>query len=241
MKTGVLGGSVISRIGLMDHERDFVQYIYIFNPNLKKEFTISKGGLTYSQALTELAKLGKLDMLILYFGTSVAWPVPSRRIAEFFRKDLLAPGNFHIPPKRSSKFFRRLKSSIRRKLFMMIKFILYPLGLYSPKTSYEDLPDLVKATANLAMEKATNVIWIQHKSIGFMRLWYERRIHEKYFNEIITILEPFKNKSFRIIYPKSKFMIKENFLLDCIHLSEAGHRNMAREVTAEIKRIQSKS
>ena len=237
MRIGILGGSVISRIGLEKDEKDLIQLIEEFNPKLKRKYKVSQGGLTFSQAIRILNELENCDFLILYFGTSVAWPVPSRRVLNFFRKELIAPKQFHFPPKKSKSASRRLKGFLRRKIFLIIKFCLFPFGLYGPKNSFEDLPDLVKATAELAKKKGKHVIWIQHRSLGFLRLWYERRVNEKYFKEIISLLKPYKSRTFRVIYPKAYFMKRENYLLDCIHLSGEGHKQMAIEVTRVLKEM----
>lgn len=236
LKVFVIGGSVLSRFGLKENEQNLVEHLRKLNKSIVLTKEISIGGLTYSKALPIIEGLKKSDLLILYFGTSVAWPVPSRRVAAIFDKSKMNPKFFHRSPNKSNGFAKRLFKKLRFNFFVLVKIILLPFGLYGPKHSYEDLPDLVEAVVRLSKSKAKTIIWIQHRTYGYHQLRYEKKIYNRYYNEILETLEKHRSLNFRVLQIPNLFLKSENYLLDCIHLSEKGHYNLSKLINSEIKK-----
>jgi hypothetical protein len=232
----VVGGSVLSPFGLKENEKNLVEHLCQLNKSVALTKEISIGGLTFSKALPIIEGLNKSDLLILYFGTSVAWPVPSRRVAAIFDKNKMNPKFFHKSPFKSKGITKRLFNKLRFNFFVLVKIVLLPFGLYGPKHSFEDLPDLVEAIVQLSKSKARTIIWIQHRTYGYHQFRYEKKIYNRYYNEVLTNLEKHRSANFRVLRIPNLFLKSDNYLLDCIHLSEKGHYNLSKLINSEIKK-----
>ena len=190
--------------------------------------------MSFSQAIPVIEDLQNTDVLVLYFGTSVGWPRISRRMEDHLRPELNLPTSFHLPVHKSLKFANRFKSKFRHFERNVLKWILFPFGLYKPRHSLEDLPNLIMAIEHLAVKKSHLIIWVQHNSLGYKRLWLERAIYKRYYKEILKTLELYKSPHFRILTPNNGFLIQENYLVDGVHLSEIGHLRMGKLISEEI-------
>ena len=231
----LIGGSIISKYGLKNAEQSVGTYLQKLNKSIYIKREQSIGGLTFSQSIPIIEELNDTDVLVLYFGTSVGWPRISRKMEGHLRPDLLESTSFHIPVYRSKSFRKRVKGKLRHLERNALKIILFPFGLYRPRHSLEDLPNLITAIEHLAERKSHLIIWVQHNSLGYRRLWLERKIYNKYYAEILRSLEKHKSPHFRVLTPHKDFITQENYLVDGVHLSEIGHQRMANLIYAEIQ------
>jgi lysophospholipase L1-like esterase len=87
--------------------------------------------------------------------------------------------------------------------------------------------DQVGVVARIAREKAPNVIWIQHQSIQTSRIVLERSLYRRYYREIIDALSPLVSENFRVLQLPQNFLRAENYLLDGVHLTAQGHKEIA--------------
>lgn len=231
----IIGGSVISKYGLADNSHSVGEILAKRNKNIYIKRDQSIGGLTFSQSIPVIESLNQADVLVLYFGTSVGWPRISRQLENHLRPELLTQTAFHLPVYKSNLFLHRIKAKLRHFERNFLKLILLPFGLYRPRQSLEDLPDLIAAIRYLSEKKSGLIIWVQHNSLGYRRLWLERKIYKRYYKEILKELSNHRSPHFRILTPDESFLIQENFLIDGVHLSEIGHQRMADLIYAEIE------
>ena len=229
-----LGGSVLSSYGLATGTNNLVKDVLGLNKSLYLKREVCVGGLSFSQAIPIVEDFHDTDVIVFYFGTSVGWPRISRKLENHLRPELLESTTFHIPVYKSKKRLNRVKANIRHLERNLLKYILFPFGLYKPRHSLEDLPHLIEAIEHLAEKRASLTIWVQHNSLGYRRLWLEKRSYQKYYNEIIKTLHSYQSPHFRILTPTKKFLVQENYLLDGVHLSNLGHERMAELINQEI-------
>ena len=69
------------------------------------------------------------------------------------------------------------------------------------------------------------------------RIDRERRSYKKYYKEILAALQKHKSPNFAVVTLPDSFLVEENYLYDCIHLSEKGHRELAVLLRAECKKF----
>jgi hypothetical protein len=231
----IVGGSIISNFGLKTGSKNLTNSILSNNPQIYLTSEISIGGLSFSQAIPTIDDLNHVDVLVLFFGTSVGWPRISRKMEDHLRPELLTSTTFHLPVYKSVKFSKRLKAKCRHLERNALKLILFPFGLYKPRHSLEDLPNLIKALDHIAERKSNLIIWVQHNSLGYRRLWLEQKIYKRYYREILQELHKYESPHFRILTPSKDFLVQENYLLDGVHLSEIGHARMGKVISDEIK------
>lgn len=231
----LIGGSIISQYGLKNPDQRIGAFLRKLNKSIYIKREQSIGGLSFSQSIPIIESLNDTDILVLFFGTSVGWPRISRKMEGHLRPELLESTSFHLPVYTSKKFQNRLKAKLRHLERNALKLILFPFGLYRPRHSLEDLPNLITAIEHLAERKSHLIIWVQHNSLGYRRLWLERKVYHRYYSEILECLENFRSPHFRILTPDDNFLIQENYLVDGVHLSEMGHERMANLIYAEIQ------
>jgi hypothetical protein len=234
LSLNLIGGSIISNYGLRPNAKNMTDLILERNPSINLEKEISVGGLSFSQAIPMLDELRHTEILIMYFGTSIGWPRISRKMENHLRPEMLTSTTFHIPLYKSIILNHRIKAKIRHLERNLFKFILYPFGLYKPRHSLEDLPNLIKAIEHIADRKSCLIIWVQHNSLGYRRLWLERHVYKRYYKEILSELDKEKSPHFRILSPGKDFLVQENYSLDGVHLSELGHERMGVMIGNEI-------
>ena len=231
----LIGGSIISKYGLKGPDQSVGAYLNKLSKSIYIKREQSIGGLSFSQSIPIIESLNDTDILVLFFGTSVGWPRISRKMEGHLRPELLESTSFHLSVYTSKKFQNRVKAKIRHLERNALKLILFPFGLYRPRHSLEDLPNLIAAIDHLAERKSHLIIWVQHNSLGYRRLWLERKVYNRYYLEILKSLENYRSPHFRVITPDNNFLIQENYLVDGVHLSEIGHQRMANLIHAEIQ------
>jgi hypothetical protein len=231
----ILGGSIVSNYGLPSGEQSIGEVQAKKNKIIYVKQDQSIGGLTFSQAIPVIERSDVADILVLYFGTSVGWPRISRKMIDHLQPELLKPTSFHLPVYKSEVFYNRFKAKLRYFERNVLKLVFFPFGLYRPRQSLEDLPDLVNAIQHLAEKKSGLIIWIQHYSLNYARLWLERKIYSRFYREIIKEISTYQSPHFKIIILEKSFLVQENFLLDGLHLSALGHQRMADLIYSEIE------
>jgi hypothetical protein len=82
-------------------------------------------------------------------------------------------------------------------------------------------------------------MWVQHQALQSRRIFVERRSYQKYYKEIISALEKYESPNFALITLPEEFLVQENYLLDCIHLSEEGHRKLVEILRAAFRKFYS--
>ena len=80
-------------------------------------------------------------------------------------------------------------------------------------------------------------MWVQHQALQNRRIFVERRSYQKYYKEILAALVKCESPSFALITLPNEFLVPENYLLDCIHLSEQGHRTLAKILRDAFKKF----
>ena len=233
----MIGGSASTAFALPDEKLAW--------PNLlEKEFPgiavvhESIPGMTLSRSIKVINESDKSDILILYFGTSVGWPALIVNWGTKFGLDVHNEAALHQPPlKYSGTPQRRLKKNLKLRTRNFLKYILYFVGGYKPRTSIREVEDQVRAVLSVATKKATNVIWIQHQSLQSMRIAVERKVYAKYYYRLVKAIKSHSSERTRLVELEPEFLVKENFLLDGIHLTELGHRRVAEK----LKKILSES
>jgi len=232
----VLGGSAASSFNDIESK----SWPHLLKATLPQtiEFRIeTRHGLTFVRALNELLDFPSEDLLILHFGTSIGWPVSLVRTGHRLGIDFTNEFGLHQPAYRSSKLARRLRRAVRTRFRNSVKYALYFLGLYKSRVSRREIEDQIDAVVHLATKQSKRVMWVQHQALQNRRIYLERRSYKKYYKEILRALEKHKSDKFMLITLPNDFLVQENYLLDCIHLSERGHRVLAEMLYKAFKKF----
>ena len=118
-----------------------------------------------------------------------------------------------------------------------VKYILFGLGLYKSRISRREIADQIDAVVHLASKQSKRIMWVQHQALQNRRIIVERRSYQKYYKEILGALEKYESPKFALVTLPDDFLVQENYLLDCIHLSEQGHRNLATILKVAFKKF----
>ena len=232
----VLGGSAASSFS----DDQSKSWPYILKAKLPDsiEFRVeTRPGLTFVRALNELLDFPNEDLLILHFGTSIGWPVSIVRTGHRLGIDFTSEFGLHQPAFRSSKWVNRFKRALRMRFRNSVKYALYFLGLYKSRVSRREIEDQINAVVHLASKQSKRVMWVQHQALQNRRIYLERRSYEKYYKEILRALEKHESDQFKLVTLPDSFLIQENYLLDCIHLSERGHQVIAEILQKAFKQF----
>ena len=230
----IIGGSASTAYALKDSKASWPEIIGEKYPNLEIRH-INQPLMTLVQSLNHLQDLEHSDILILHFGTSVGWPEPVVKMGHALGMDLHNDHSFQQPPKKySGNLKRRLGKSIKLRARNLIKYFLFLLGLYKPRASLKEMGDQVGVVARIARQKAENILWIQHQSIQTNRIVLERSQYRRYYREIIDALSPMVSESFKVLQLPKNFLRGENYLLDGVHLTEDGHRELAKLIEEKL-------
>jgi hypothetical protein len=230
----VLGGSAASSFN-DDKEKSWP---YLLKASLPEEIDFrveTRGGLTFVRAITELADFPDEDLLVFHFGTSIGWPVSVVKMGHHLGIDFTGEFGFHQPAYASQNRMRRLKRALKVRLRNLVKYLLYFTGLYKSRISRREIEDQIDAVVHLARHQSKRIMWIQHQALQNRRIFLERRSYERYYKEILRALEKYKSSEFTMITLPDSFLKQENYLLDCVHLSEEGHRKMFEIVREAFK------
>ena len=225
----MLGGSAASSFN-DDKEKSWP---YLLKTALPKEINFrveTRGGLTFVRAITELADFPDEDLLVFHFGTSIGWPVSLVKAGHRLGIDFTGEFGFHQPAFASQSREKRLKRAAKVRFRNAVKYLLYFSGLYKSRISRREVEDQIEAVVHLAKHQSKRIMWIQHQALQNRRIFLERRSYERYYKEILRALEKYKSPEFTVITLPDSFLKQENYLLDCVHLSETGHREMYKLV-----------
>jgi len=230
----VLGGSAASSFN-NDQEKSWPYLLKASLPSHIDFRVETRGGLTFVRAITELADFPNEDLLILHFGTSIGWPVSLVRAGHKLGIDFTSEFGFHQPAYTSPDPLRRIKRAAKAKFRNAIKYLLYFTGLYKSRISRREIDDQIKAVVKLAKHQSKRIMWIQHQALQNRRIFLERRSYKRYYREIERSLQKYRSPEFTVITLPNSFLKQENYLLDCVHLSEQGHREMHKIVREAFK------
>lgn len=197
----------------------------------------TRPGLTFVRALNELLDFPNEDLLILHFGTSIGWPVSLVRVGHRLGINFTSEFGLHQPAYKSSKIATRLRREIRTRFRNTVKYCLYFLGLYKSRVSRREIEDQIAAVVRLASKQSKRIMWVQHQALQNRRIYLERRSYKKYYKEILRALEKHESDKFMLITLPDDFLVQENYLLDCVHLSERGHRVLAEMLYKAFKKF----
>ena len=231
----VLGGSAASSFSDLKEK----SWPYLLKNELPHEIEFkieTRGGLTFVRALNELLDFPNEDLLILHFGTSIGWPVSLVNRGHKFGIDFASEFGLHQPPYKSAGTLNKIKKGFKVKFRNTIKFILYGFGLYKSRVSRREISDQIDAVVHLASKQSKHILWVQHKALQNRRIFLERRSYKRYYKEILSALEKHQSKTFTVVTLPDSFLVQENYLYDCIHLSEKGHRELAILLREAFKR-----
>lgn len=230
----VLGGSAASSFN-DDKEKSWP---YLLKASLPPhiDFRVeTRGGLTFVRAITELADFPNEDLLVFHFGTSIGWPVSVVKLGHRMGIDFASEFGFHQPAYASSSRMRQLKRFLKVRFRNTVKYGLFFAGLYKSRISRREIEDQIDAVVRLAKHQSKRIMWIQHQALQGRRIFLERRSYERYYKEIERCLQKYRSPEFTVITLPDSFLKQENYLLDCVHLSEQGHREMYKIVREAFK------
>jgi lysophospholipase L1-like esterase len=107
--------------------------------------------------------------------------------------------------------------------------------LYKSRVNRREIAGQIDAVVHLASKKAKRIIWVQHQALQNRRIFLERQSYEKYYKEILSALDKYESPTFALVTLPNDFLVQENYLLDCVHLSEKGNRKLADILKATFK------
>jgi hypothetical protein len=230
----IIGGSASTAYALDEGQLPWPELIAERYPQLTIKH-IPKGGMTLVQSIEFIYQIEKCDLLILHFGTSLAWPESLLRWSKRLRVSRDYSFYFHQPPKSySGGIGSRLVKKLRLRIRNGMKYILFCFGLYKPRTSFQEIKDQISIVSKLASIKANNVLWIQHQPIQTNRIFLERSIFYRYYRETINSLAPMVSSNFRVLQLPKTFLRDQNYLLDGVHLTAQGHKELSELIEEKL-------
>jgi hypothetical protein len=230
----IIGGSASTAFALEDSKSAWPDLIRVKYPTIEFRY-INQPLMTLVKSLSHIENIDHSEVLILHFGTSVGWPEPVIKLGHTLGMELHNEHSFHQPPKKySGSPFWRMKKVVRLKIRNLFKYALFALGLYRPRASLREMGDQVAVVASIARKKASKVLWIQHQSLQTNRIVLERSLYRRYYREIIDALSPMVSESFKVLQLPKNFLRSDNYLLDGVHLTEDGHRELAKLIEEKL-------
>jgi hypothetical protein len=230
----VLGGSAATSF----KEDRSKSWPYLLRSALPAEIDFrveTRSGLTFVRAITELTDFPDEDLLVFHFGTSIGWPISLVKMGHRMGIDFTSEFGFHQPAFVSNSRMRRVKRLLKVRFRNTVKYALYFTGLYRSRISRREIADQIDAVIHVAKHQSKRIMWIQHQTLQNRRIFLERRSYERYYKEIVKALERYKSPEFTVITLPDSFLQQENYLLDCVHLSEQGHRRVYEIVREAFK------
>lgn len=232
----VLGGSAASSFS----DAQKISWPYLLKAELPQDIVFkieTRPSLTFVRALNELIDFPNEDLLILHFGTSIGWPISLVRIGHKMGIDFKSEVSFHQAAHKSAGLMNRLRKRSRARFRNTMKYLLFFLGLYKSRVSRREIADQIDTVVHLAAKQSKRIIWVQHQALQNRRIYLERRSYAKYYKEILAALEKYESATFALVTLPDDFMVQENYLLDCVHLSEKGHRRLADLLKVTFKKF----
>lgn len=230
VKILVIGGSASNNFG---NPPDSLAWPELLAKNLSHTAEvshISRSGLTFVRGIKELADVTYTDVLIMHFGTSIGWPISLVKAGEILGIDFATDYGFNQPTGVSKVRIVRVKNFFKRSFRNSVKYVLFFSGLYKPRASRRELDDQIEAVVNLAKQKSTYLIWIQHRAFLNHRIFLEKVVYDWYYKEILTRLKYWETEGLKVLEIPDDFVVAENYLFDCVHLSSKGHIELEKLV-----------
>lgn len=230
LKISVIGGSASNNFG---NPPDSLAWPELLAKNLAQSADlthISRGGLTFVRGMNEIAGIDSTGVLIMHFGTSIGWPISLVKIGTAMGIDFTSDYGFNQPTGISTKRTRRVKNYFKRSFRNIVKSVLFFTGQYKPRASRRELKDQIEAVIHLAQHKTDRLIWIQHRAFLNHRIWLEKWVYERYYKQIMKTLDGLGLKGVTVLEIPDEFMVAENYLFDCVHLSNKGHERLEKLV-----------
>lgn len=195
------------------------------------EFKVQiRSGLTFVRSIPELVDDSVVDLFIFHFGTAIGWPSSIVKRGIVMGVNFTSEFGFHQPAFKSTHRGRRVRAWIKGVLRNSVKYVLFFTGQYKTRINRREIEDQIRAVVELAEKKSRRIIWVQHQALQHRSIYLERRSYQRYYKEIICVLEKYKSPEFTVVTLPDSFMKQENYLLDCVHLSEQGHREIYKIV-----------
>ncbi len=194
-----------------------------------------RSGLTFVRSIPELIDDGKVDLFIFHFGTAIGWPTSVVTRGIVLGVNFTSEFGFHQSAFKSTSQIRQFKAKLRAMLRNSIKYALFFTGQYKTRINRREIEDQIQAVVNLAQKRSKRVIWIQHQALQHRSIFLERRSYFRYYKKIIKCLERHESPNFTVITLPNSFLVQENYLLDCVHLSEKGHQELHKLVRERFK------
>ena len=232
LKISVIGGSASNNFGNVP---DSLAWPELLAKNLAESADlthVSRGGLTFVRGMNEIAEIDSTGLLIMHFGTSIGWPISLVKTGTSIGIDLASDHGFNQPTGVSTKSTRRVKNFFKRSFRNGVKYVLFFTGQYKPRASRRELKDQIEAVIHLAQHKTDRLIWIQHRAFLNHRIWLEKWVYERYYKQIMKTLYGLGLKGVSVLEIPDEFMVAENYLFDCVHLSSKGHERLEKLVRA---------
>ena len=230
----VVGSSAASNFATNKQDHSWPHLLSQHFGNMAKVDVVVRPGLTPIRAIDELLHLNNCDLLILHLGTSVGWPSTIVDFGYRLGIDFESEHGLHQPAFRSKKFHRRVKAQFKARLRNSAKYLLFFTGMYRPRINLAELDEQVNALIDLAFQKAPHVIWIQHRAIPHRRIFLERMISTRFYNRLLSALSKRESESLKVIFEEREFLVKENYLIDFVHLSENGHFELFKKIAEAV-------
>ena len=230
LKVFVIGGSASNNFG---NAPDSLAWPELLAKNLAQSADlthVSRGGLTFVRGMNEIAEIDSTGVLIMHFGTSIGWPISLVKTGTAMGIDFASDHGFNQPTGISTKRTRRVKNFFKRSFRNIVKFVLFFTGQYKPRASRRELKDQIEAVIHLAQHKTDRLIWIQHRAFLNHRIWLEKWVYERYYKQIMKTLDGLGLKGVTVLEIPDEFMVAENYLFDCVHLSSKGHERLEKMV-----------
>ena len=226
----VIGGSASNNFG---NPQDSLGWPELLAKNLTQSADlthVSRGGLTFVRGMNEIAEIDSADVLIMHFGTSIGWPISIVKAGTVMGIDFASDHGFNQPTGISKVKSHRVKNCFKRGFRNSVKYLLFFTGQYKPRASRRELQDQIEAVIHLAQHKTDRLIWIQHRAFLNHRIFLEKRVYEAYYKQIMKTLNGLGVKGVSVLTIPDEFMVAENYLFDCVHLSSKGHERLEKLV-----------
>ena len=230
LKIFVIGGSASNNFG---NPPDCLGWPELLAKNLTQSADlthVSRGGLTFVRGMNEIAGIDSADVLIMHFGTSIGWPISIVKAGTVMGIDFASDHGFNQPTGVSKVKTHKVKNLFKRSFRNTVKYLLFFTGQYKPRASRRELQDQIEAVIHLAQHKTERLIWIQHRAFLNHRIFLEKRVYEAYYKQIMKTLNGLGVKGVSVLTIPDEFMVAENYLFDCVHLSSSGHERLEKLV-----------
>ncbi len=231
----MLGSSVASSF---KSSNQTTSWPYLLKESLPPELEIKvqiRSGLTFVRSIPELVGDSVVDLFIFHFGTAIGWPSSIVKQGIVMGVNFTSEFGFHQPAFKSANRRRWLRAWIKGLLRNSVKYVLFFTGQYKTRINRREIEDQINAVVVLAQKKSCRIIWIQHQALQHRSIFLERRSYQRYYKEILWALEKYKSNDFTVITLPDSFLKQETYLVDCVHLSEQGHREIYKIVREAFK------